>query len=174
MKDDLSQKSTWKYDIFFKCSKKMVFPKKSHWNMIFLVVLSGKVIYLFLEDMILFFRRKMKDDLSQKDTWKHDIFFKGPQMMVFLKRIALEFELSCIIWKDGIFFGKNTLKGDWHARLHYRKYSNDSLNFYGDVHRHFHILLSSEKNQETLYIRFKFDFFFNLFGWRYSKMKNPQ
>ena len=66
MKDDLSQKNTWKYDIFFKCSEKMVFPKKLHWNMIFLVVLSGKMIFLFPENMILFFRRKMKDDLSQK------------------------------------------------------------------------------------------------------------
>ena len=66
MKDDLSQKNTWKYDIFFKCSEKMVFPKKSHGNMIFLVVLSGKMIFLFPENMILFFRRKMKDDLSQK------------------------------------------------------------------------------------------------------------
>ena len=40
MKDNLSHKNTWKYDIFFKCSEKMVFPKKSYWNMIFLV-LSG-------------------------------------------------------------------------------------------------------------------------------------
>ena len=31
MKDDLYQKkkkNTWKYDIFFKCSEKIVFPKK--------------------------------------------------------------------------------------------------------------------------------------------------
>ena len=34
--------------------------------MIFLVVISGKMIFLFPENMILFFRRKMKDDLSQK------------------------------------------------------------------------------------------------------------
>ena len=33
--------------------------------MIFLV-LSGKMIFLFLEDMILFFGRKMKDNISQK------------------------------------------------------------------------------------------------------------
>ena len=33
--------------------------------MIFLI-LSGKMIFLFPEDIILFFRRKMKDDLSQK------------------------------------------------------------------------------------------------------------
>ena len=28
MKDVLSQKNLWKYDIFCKCSEKMVFPKK--------------------------------------------------------------------------------------------------------------------------------------------------
>ena len=38
------KKNTWKYDIFFKCPEKMVFPKKSHWNMIFLV-LSGKIVF---------------------------------------------------------------------------------------------------------------------------------
>ena len=65
MKDDLSQKNTWKYDIFFKCSEKMIFPKQSHWNMIFLVASSRKIIF-FPENMILFFRWKMKDDLSQK------------------------------------------------------------------------------------------------------------
>ena len=49
MKDDLSQKKYMEHDIFFKCSEKMVFPKKSHWNMIFLVVLSGKMTILFPE-----------------------------------------------------------------------------------------------------------------------------
>ena len=29
MEDDLSQKNAWKYDIFFKCFEKMVFPKKN-------------------------------------------------------------------------------------------------------------------------------------------------
>ena len=91
----------------FKCSEKMVFPKKSHWNMIFLIVLSGQVIFLFPENMIFFFRRKkMKDDLSQKYTWKYDIFFKCPKKMVFPIKIALEYDLSCITWKDGIFFLK--------------------------------------------------------------------
>ena len=68
VKDDLCQKKqkTWKYDIFFKCSEKMVFPKRSHWNMIFFVVLFGKMIFIFPENMILLFRRKMKGDLSQK------------------------------------------------------------------------------------------------------------
>ena len=65
MKDDLSQKNTWKYDIFFNCSKKMVFPKKSHWHMIFLVS-SGKIHFFFTKIWYFFCRRKMKDDLSQK------------------------------------------------------------------------------------------------------------
>ena len=52
---------------FSKCFEKMVFPKKSHWNMIFLV-LSGKMILLFPENMILFFRHKRKDDLPQQNT----------------------------------------------------------------------------------------------------------
>ena len=45
-KDDLSQKNTWKYDIFFKCSEKMVFPRNSHLNTIFFVI-SGKMVFLF-------------------------------------------------------------------------------------------------------------------------------
>ena len=45
--------------------EKMAFPKESLWNMIFHVLL-GKVIFVFLEDMILPLGRKKKDDLSQK------------------------------------------------------------------------------------------------------------
>ena len=79
--------------------------KKLHWNTIFLVVLSRKMKNFLLPDNItLFFRRKMKDDLSQKNTWKYDIFFKCLKKMVFLKIIALEYDLSIIIWKDDIFF----------------------------------------------------------------------
>ena len=44
--------------------------------MIFLVVLSGKIKFLFPENMILFFRQKMKNDLSQKKYM--EIYF--PQM----------------------------------------------------------------------------------------------
>ena len=57
MKDDLSQKTTWKYDTFFKCSKKIVFPKTPHWNFI---VSSGKMAFLFLENMIFFLGCKWK------------------------------------------------------------------------------------------------------------------
>ena len=51
--------------------------------MIFLV-LSEKMIFLFPENMMFFFRRKMKDLISQKTTWKYDVF--------------------CTCGKDGIYF----------------------------------------------------------------------
>ena len=51
--------------------------------MIFLV-LSGKTMFLFPENMILHPKRKMKDDLSQKNTRKYDIFFN------FLKRRSFQ------------------------------------------------------------------------------------
>ena len=60
----------------------------------------------FPENMILFCKWKMKDDLSQKNTWKYDTFFKCPKKMVFPKKNALEYDLSSIIWKDELFFGK--------------------------------------------------------------------
>ena len=73
--------------------------------MIFLV-LPGKSMFLFPENMILHLRRKMKDDLSQKKTRNHYIFFKLSEKMVFSKRATPGHDLSCIIWNDGIFFPK--------------------------------------------------------------------
>ena len=80
---------------FSKCSEKMIFPKKSRWNMIF-PVLSGKMIFPFPKNMIWFFRHKGKDDLSQKNTLKRDVFFKCSEKMVFPKKSRL--------WKDVISF----------------------------------------------------------------------
>ena len=48
----------------------------------------------------------MKDDLSQKNTRKYDIFFKLSEKIVFPKRVASADDLSCIIRKDRIFFPK--------------------------------------------------------------------
>ena len=75
--------------------------------MIFLV-LTGKTIFLFTENMILHVRQKINDDLSQKKKkkQKYDIFFKHAEKMVFSKRTALRHDSSCIILKDGIFFPK--------------------------------------------------------------------
>ena len=142
MKDDFSQKNTWKYDIFSKCSEKMVFPKISHWNMIFLV-LSGK--------MVLFYQ-------------KYDIFsLDGKSKMIFLKKYMeiWYFLYICINVTNMIlpFCQKNQRRSspekihlkvidilDWHSG----KISNNSLYFYVDLHRRFHILLSSErKKHET-------------------------
>ena len=82
-------KNTGEYKIFFKCSEKIVFRKKSQRNMIFLAVLFWK-IFIFPKSIMLFSRQKMKDDLSKKTLYG----------------IALKYDLSCIIRKDCIFFRK--------------------------------------------------------------------
>ena len=71
--------------------------------MIFFVS-SEKMIFLFPKNMILFFRRKMKNNLSQKSTWKYDIFIKCSEKMIFPKKITQEYDLSYIMKKDGISF----------------------------------------------------------------------
>ena len=68
----------------------MVFPKKIVLEYD-LSCIIGKDDISFPENMILPFRRKMKDDLSQKNTRKYDIFFKCSEKMVFSKGIALGF-----------------------------------------------------------------------------------
>ena len=96
---------------FSKYSEMVVFPKKLHWNMIFFA-LSGKMIILFSKN-ILFFRRKMKGDLSRKC----DIFCGCSEKRVFPKnRIGI----WCFLYyqKKMIFlFPKKTssyyLDGKW-------------------------------------------------------------
>ena len=65
------------------------------------------MIFLFPENIILHLRRQMKEDLSQRNTQKYDIFFKLSEKMVFSKRALLSHDPSCIIWKDGNFFPEN-------------------------------------------------------------------
>ena len=65
---------------FSRRPEKMVFQTTLHWNMIFLV-LSGKMIFLFPENMILRLKRKMKDNLSQNKIHENMIFSSN-----FLKR----------------------------------------------------------------------------------------
>ena len=134
-----------------------------------------------------------------KNTRKYDIFFERSEKMVFSRRAAPGHDLSCIIWKDGIFSQKHifSLGRKWgmtllkkymeiwyflctrtgvtnvaprpsakknqrwsypakiHLKLidvldwHPRKSSSNSLHFHGDLYRRFHILLCSEKKQET-------------------------
>ena len=112
---------------FSRLPEKMVFPKKLHWNMIFLVLL-GKMIFLFPENMILHLRRKMKDDLSQKNTRKYNIFFTLSENMVFPKRTAPAHDLSCIIWKDVFFFPENKIFFPW-AESERRSFSEDTWKY---------------------------------------------
>ena len=112
---------------FSRRPEKMVFPKKLHWNMILLVLL-GKMIFLFPEHLILHLRRKMKDDLSQKNTRKYNIFFKLSENMVFSKRAASAHNLFCIIWKDGIFFPENMIFFPW-AESERRSFSENTWKY---------------------------------------------
>ena len=93
------------YFLFPDVLKRWSFENKARWTMIFLV-LSGKMIFLFPKNMILPLRQKMKDDLSQKNTRKCDIFFRCSEKMVFSKRVVLGHDLSCIIGKDDISFSQ--------------------------------------------------------------------
>ena len=59
-----------------------------------------------------------------------------------------------------------------------RKSSSNSPYIHGDLYRRFHILLFSKKkkkrNRKLNILGLKFDFFFNLFGRRYSTMNKLQ
>ena len=67
------EKNSWKCDIFYKCSEKMVFSKMLHWDMIFLV-LSGKIVYFFRENIFFPWTENERWSFS-RNTWKYDIFF---------------------------------------------------------------------------------------------------
>ena len=84
--------------------------------MVFLV-LSGKMTFLFPENIILFFRRKRKDDLSQKKIYGIMIFSSNVLKDGLSKKNTLEYGLFCITWKDGTFFLEKhdifSLDGKW-------------------------------------------------------------
>ena len=106
-------RNNWHYTenhiFFFQTSWKDGLSKKIALEYDLSCIISGKIILLLPENMILHLRWKMKDDLSQKNTRKYDIFFKLSEKMVFSKRATLGHDLSCIIWKDGIFFQKRDI-----------------------------------------------------------------
>ena len=108
----LSKKNTWKYDIFFKCFWKIVSPKKLHWNMIYLAVLSGKVIFLFPGNRILFFRRKIKDDLSKKIHGNMTFSSNVPKRWSFHKKSHWNMIFLVLSGKMG-FFSENMIFFLW-------------------------------------------------------------
>ena len=97
--------STKNYIFFSKYSEKMVFSKRS--TGIWYLYYQERL--LFPENMVLFLRRKMKDNHSEKNTWKYDIFCKCFRKMVFPKNIELEYNIPCIINKDDIFYPENMI-----------------------------------------------------------------
>ena len=109
MKDDLSEKNTWNYDIFFKCSEKMIFSKRLHRNMIFLV-LSGKIVF-FSQKMMFFLWKENERSSFSRNTWKYGIFCMYVQIYKRDTTPLCQNKLKMIL------SGKNTPKGDWHSRL---------------------------------------------------------
>ena len=75
--------------------------KKLHWNMI-LLVLPGKMVFLFTKKIILFFIRKNETCLSRKNTWKYDIFCKFSEKMVFL--IQWQWNMVFLVLSGKIIF----------------------------------------------------------------------
>ena len=108
---------------FSKCFANMVFPKKLHWNIIFLI-LSGKMIFLFPENMILFSRHKRKDDLSRHKR-KDDLFFKYSEKMVFPKNSRLNTISFVISGKIVFLFSRKydifSLGGKWKKMIFIKK-----------------------------------------------------
>ena len=196
----------------------MVFSKK--------IALEFDLSCIIGKDDNSFFRKydlnpsqKMKDDLSQINTQNYDIFFKCTEKMVFSKRIAPGHDLSCTIWKGGIFFPKawyffhglktgegwtlsrNTRKQDifylicsrpppakknqgrsYSTKInlkviditdrHPTKSSSNSLYFHGGLYKRFHMLLSNNKKQQkTGNWIYRIEV---LFDWRYSTINNLQ
>ena len=88
---------------FSKCSEKIIFTKKSHWNMIcFCIIRKDDISFSRKYDLIL---------LNQEERWSFSK--KYLEMWCFLqmfrkdgfpKKFALEYDLFCNIWKDGISF----------------------------------------------------------------------
>ena len=118
--------TAWKTIFSFpKCFEKMVFSKKLHGNMIFLV------LFIFAENMIFFFERKVKDDFSQEinvnmifsvymyKCYKYDITVLPKKNQIWSSSEKIHLKVIDIL--------------DWHSR----KNSNDSLYFSEELHRRF-------------------------------------
>ena len=96
---------------FSRRLEKMVFPKKSCWNMIFLV-LSVKMIFLFPENMILPLRRKMKEDLSQKIHG--NMMFSSNVLKRWSFQKGLRWDLIFLVLSGKmVFFSRNMIFFPW-------------------------------------------------------------
>ena len=94
------KKNSWKYDMFFKCSEKMVFPKKLHWNMIFLIS-WGKMVFLFSEN-IFFSRTENERCCFSKNAWKYDVLCMLVKAVFLFPKNTPKDNISGITEKDDI------------------------------------------------------------------------
>ena len=97
---------------FSRRPEKVVFPKNLYWNMIFLV-LSGKMIFLFPENMILHLRRKMKDDLSQKIHGNMIFSSNVLKRWSFQKRLLRWGMIFIVLSGKMVFFPENMIFLPW-------------------------------------------------------------
>ena len=104
--------------------------------------------------------------------WKMIFLKKNMEIWYFLqtlwkdglpKKVRAGTCLSCIIWKDGIFFPENM--------IFFHRAESERRPFPGDTWKH--DASPSKEKQETWYIGLKLGLSLNLFGWRYSTMNNP-
>ena len=131
----------------------MVFPKKLHWNMIF-PALTGK-IFLFLENMILFFRRKMKDDLFHKR--------KKKEKMIFSANVLKK-------WSS-----QNNCTGIWSFLCHQERwyFFFPKIWYYSSLDRKWKInLFQIHGNIFSVYSEKRYSFF--LYIWYHSSVKKVQ
>ena len=97
----LKKKNTWKYDVIFKCSEKIIFPKKN---------CTGIWYFLYHEENIICFLRTENERwYFSKNTWKYDVFCMLVRVVfLFPTNTKLHF---CQKSKDDLF-PKNTPKDD--------------------------------------------------------------
>ena len=112
MKDDLFQKNTRKYDIFFRSSEKKVFLKGPRRDMIFLV-LSGKMVF-FSRKHIFFLGQEASDNLSQEIHGNMTFFVYTCSCY---KPDVTPAPLPCQEKSRMALSPQNTPKGDWSSRL---------------------------------------------------------
>ena len=99
---------------FFQTSWKDGFSKKSRWILkIWFSLYYQERWFFFPENMILAPDGKWKMVFLKKNRQKYDIFFKCFEKMLFSKRIAPGYDLSCTIWKGGVFFPENLVFFPW-------------------------------------------------------------
>ena len=128
----------------------------------------------------------------KKNTWNHDIFFKFPKKDGLSKKNCTGIWSFLYYLKRWYFFPKNmiyflsTENERWSFSRNTWKYDIFCVyvkcrilervpmilwNFMETFIGVFIYCFPVKKNQETQYTGFKFDFFFNLFGWRYEKWR---